>query len=84
MDALTESNLVPKAGDAIDFVGSLNISDEQSSMRLLSVKELHLTRARRRRPPGGRHNGHEGTADHDRGQCWMYSRRRPTRSAPMP
>jgi DNA/RNA endonuclease YhcR with UshA esterase domain len=45
MDALTESNLVPKAGDAIDFVGSLNISDEQSSMRLLSVKELHLTRA---------------------------------------
>lgn len=41
---LLANNLVPKAGDGIDFAGGLNISDEESSMRLLSVKDLHLTR----------------------------------------
>lgn len=45
MDVLTKQNLIPKAGDAIDFAGSLNISDDQSSMRLLSAKHLFLTRA---------------------------------------
>ena len=38
-------NLVPKAGDEVSFAGGLNISDEESSMRLLSVKEFQLTRA---------------------------------------
>lgn len=38
-------NLVPKAGDGINFAGGLNISDEESSMRLLSVRDLQLTRA---------------------------------------
>ncbi len=42
---LVEQNLVPKAGDGINFAGGLNISDDKSSMRLLSVKDLHLTRA---------------------------------------
>lgn len=42
---LVALNLVPKAGDAIDFAGGLNISDEESSMRLLSVRDLNLTRA---------------------------------------
>ena len=42
---LVALNLVPKTGDGIDFAGGLNISDEESSMRLLSVKDLHLTRA---------------------------------------
>ena len=42
---LADLNLVPKTGDAINFAGGLNISDEESSMRLLSVKELHLERA---------------------------------------
>ena len=42
---LTAQNLVPKAGDQIDFAGGLSISDEESSMRLLSVKDFHLTRA---------------------------------------
>jgi len=42
---LTERNLVPKAGDAVDFVGTLSISDEKSSLRLLSTEEFRLTRA---------------------------------------
>lgn len=42
---LIANNLVPKAGDGIDFAGGLNISDEESSMRLLSVRDLHLTRS---------------------------------------
>ena len=42
---LVEQNLVPQAGDAINFAGGLNISDEESSMRLLSVRDLQLTRA---------------------------------------
>ena len=42
---LADLNLVPRAGDAINFAGGLNISDEESSMRLLSVKDLSLTRA---------------------------------------
>lgn len=45
MEAMIEQNLVPKAGDAVSFVGGLNISDEEQSMRLLSVKEFRLTRA---------------------------------------
>lgn len=44
MDAMTENNLVPKAGDSVRFVGGLNISDEQQSMRLLSVKDFELVR----------------------------------------
>ena len=42
---LVAQNLVPKAGDGINFAGGLNISDEESSMRLLSVRDLQLTRA---------------------------------------
>lgn len=38
-------NLVPKAGDQVNFAGGLNISDDKSSMRLLSVDEFRLTRA---------------------------------------
>lgn len=45
MDEMIEKNLSPKAGDHVSFVGSLNVSDDQMSMRLLSVKEFHLTRA---------------------------------------
>ena len=44
-EELNENNQMPKTGDAVDFVGSLSISDEQSSLRLLSVKEFKLTRA---------------------------------------
>jgi DNA/RNA endonuclease YhcR with UshA esterase domain len=42
---LAGQNLIPKAGDAIEFSGVLSISDEESSMRLLSAKDLRLTRA---------------------------------------
>ncbi len=42
---MQEKNLVPKAGDKVNFAGGLNISDDKSSMRLLSVDEFHLTRA---------------------------------------
>jgi DNA/RNA endonuclease YhcR with UshA esterase domain len=42
---LGEKNLVPQAGDSISFAGGLNISDEEASMRLLSVRDLQLTRA---------------------------------------
>ncbi len=42
---LADLNLIPRAGDAINFAGGLNISDEESSMRLLSVKDVTLTRA---------------------------------------
>lgn len=42
---LISQNLVPKAGDGIDFAGGLNISDEQATMRLLSVHELKLIRS---------------------------------------
>ena len=42
---LVAKNLVPKAGDSINFAGGLTISDEESSMRLLSVRDLQLTRA---------------------------------------
>jgi DNA/RNA endonuclease YhcR with UshA esterase domain len=45
MDDMIARNLVPKAGDQVNFVGGLNISDEESSLRLLSVKEFQLTRA---------------------------------------
>lgn len=42
---MVERNLVPKAGDQISFAGGLNISDDRSSMRLLSVDEFQLIRA---------------------------------------
>ena len=42
---LVDLNLVPRAGDSINFVGGLSTSDEQTSMRLLSVRELQLVRA---------------------------------------
>lgn len=42
---LADQNLVPKAGDKINFAGGLNIADDEASMRLLSVKEIRLTRA---------------------------------------
>ena len=42
---LVGMNLVPRAGDAIDFAGGLNVSDDQASMRLLSTRHLKLTRA---------------------------------------
>lgn len=42
---MTEKNLVPKAGDQVNFAGGLNIADDKSSMRLLSVDEFRLTRA---------------------------------------
>lgn len=45
MDEMIEKNLTPKAGDHVSFVGSLNVSDDQMTMRLLSVKEFVLTRA---------------------------------------
>jgi len=35
---------MPKEQDSVNFVGSLSISDESSSLRLLSVKEFQLTR----------------------------------------
>ena len=38
-------NLVPKAGDQVSFAGGLNISDDKSSMRLLSVDEFQVVRA---------------------------------------
>jgi DNA/RNA endonuclease YhcR with UshA esterase domain len=38
-------NLVPKAGDQVSFAGGLNISDDRSSMRLLSVDEFQVVRA---------------------------------------
>jgi DNA/RNA endonuclease YhcR with UshA esterase domain len=42
---LASRNMVPKAGDSINFVGGLNVSEQESSMRLLSVNELKLDRA---------------------------------------
>lgn len=42
---LVDLNLVPRAGDTIDFAGGLNISDEESSMRLLSVRHVKLVRS---------------------------------------
>jgi len=42
---LIKSNRMPKEQDSVNFVGSLSISDESSSLRLLSVKEFQLTRA---------------------------------------
>jgi len=42
---LAKNNNMPKEGDGVNFVGSLSISDESSSLRLLSVKEFQLTRA---------------------------------------
>ena len=42
---MVEKNLVPKAGDTVNFAGGLNIADDKSSMRLLSVDEFHLIRA---------------------------------------
>ncbi len=45
MDELTEKNLVPKAGDQVDFAGSLNVSDEETSIRLLSADDFQLVRA---------------------------------------
>ena len=42
---MVERNLVPKAGDQVSFAGGLNISDDKSSMRLLSVDEFQLVRA---------------------------------------
>ncbi len=42
---MVEKNLVPKAGDQVNFAGGLNIADDKSSMRLLSVDEFRLTRA---------------------------------------
>ena len=45
MDEMNELNLVPKAGDTISFIGSLSISEDQQSMRLLSLKDMTLTRS---------------------------------------
>ena len=42
---MVERNLVPKAGDQVNFAGGLNISDDRASMRLLSVDEFRLIRA---------------------------------------
>jgi len=42
---LAADNRMPKEDDSVNFVGSLSISDESSSLRLLSVKEFQLTRA---------------------------------------
>ena len=42
---MVERNLVPKAGDQVSFAGGLNISDDRSSMRLLSVDEFQIVRA---------------------------------------
>ncbi|HAL92623.1 MAG TPA: hypothetical protein DCM68_06330 [Verrucomicrobia bacterium] len=42
---MVKKNLVPKAGDQVNFAGGLNIADDKSSMRLLSVDEFHLVRA---------------------------------------
>ena len=42
---MVEKNLVPKAGDTVNFAGGLNIADDKSSMRLLSVDEFQLIRA---------------------------------------
>jgi DNA/RNA endonuclease YhcR with UshA esterase domain len=41
---LVDLNSVPRAGDEIDFAGGLNISDDRSSMRLLSARHVTLTR----------------------------------------
>lgn len=45
MDDLNEKNLIPKAGDQVDFAGSLNISDEETSIRLISADDFKLVRA---------------------------------------
>ena len=45
MEELTEKNMVPKAGDAINLVGSLNIADDEASLRLLGLKDFQLIRA---------------------------------------
>lgn len=42
---MVERNLVPKAGDKVNFAGGLNIADDKTSMRLLSVDDFQLTRA---------------------------------------
>lgn len=42
---MVERNLVPKAGDQVSFAGGLNISDDRSSMRLLSVDEFQVVRS---------------------------------------
>ncbi len=43
--ALADKNLIPKAGDSVNFAGSLSISDDKSSLRLLSADDFQLTRA---------------------------------------
>ena len=45
MDEMNAQNLAPKVGDSVSFVGALNVSDDQMSMRLLSLKGFVLTRA---------------------------------------
>lgn len=45
MDEMNARNLLPQAGDAINLVGSLNISDEGASLRLLSLNDFQLIRA---------------------------------------
>ena len=42
---MVDRNLVPKAGDKVNFAGGLNIADDKTSMRLLSVDDFQLTRA---------------------------------------
>lgn len=42
---LADKNLIPKAGDAVNFAASLSIADDKSSLRLLSAADFQLTRA---------------------------------------
>lgn len=41
---LIKLNMVPRAGDTIDFTGGLNVADDRASMRLLSVRHVKLDR----------------------------------------
>lgn len=45
MTELQEQNLVPKAGDSIDFVAQLNISEDKSNLKLSGLNSYSLTRA---------------------------------------
>ena len=42
---LEARNMIPKAGDSVNFVGGLNLAEDKSSMRLVSVDDFQLTRA---------------------------------------
>lgn len=42
---LEAKDLIPRSGDSVNFVGGLNISEDRSNLRLISVENFELTRA---------------------------------------